>query len=222
MYKRQNSDSSDKVLEVNPGNRGGAKFVETGESSSEPNRNPVSPLFFSDLRKIYGDYHLAKLDLEGCELRALKADKAYLNKAKPTLLIEANDAAETCQIANYCRWLGYEVGFFDMPIWRKGNPKDAKEPFFALAHEAMLVAVAPGNMPEPSAELIKNGGRFVPIKNSGDVIEALWRTPRWSTQAWVKMSREELIAILGRLDRGTTRSEFQTAIYPKTPFGGET
>lgn len=211
------AEKSNRVLTVNPDNLGGTVVVQGADSSVDAIE--INLLTLSDLRQKHGDYDLVKLDLEGYELSALKADQSYLHKVKPFLMIEANDTPETCQIANYCRWLGYEVAFVNMPVWREDNPNGAVEPFFALAHESMLIASRPGDMPDPPHTLLRNGGRFIPIKNTHDVIEALWSTPRWSTANWDKMSREELIAVLGKLEKGLTKASYHAELNPQTPFG---
>lgn len=164
---------------VDRSNRGGAAFLDVempDETSLEACSVPKITL--AELRARHGDYHLAKLDLEGCELAALKADQAYLHAAKPILIIEASDTPQTCQIANYCRWLGYTVAYADMPVWRKDNPNGATEPIFSLAHEALLIAAPLGKLPKAPDTLEKNGGRLIPIRNSHDLVEALWLTPR--------------------------------------------
>lgn len=205
------------------GNRGSATFIGGAADTAQPNtetpKTVVPPLTLPEVRAAYGDYALAKLDLEGCELMALKGDHDYLASAKPFLLIEANPTEQTAQIANYCRMLGYETYFASLPVWRKHNPKSARDAIFPLSHEGALLACAPGTLPDMPRELFSNGGSIVQVEDTTQLIDALWRTPTWSTQEWMDMSKEELIAVIGRLSQGETRADFQVRLYPSAPIG---
>lgn len=204
----------------NEENRGSATFItDKTATPNTPNETFVQQLSLPEIRASYGDYNLAKVDLEGCELMALKADHAYLEAAKPFLIIEANDTVQTSQIANYCRSLGYETHYASLPVWRRHNPKNSSEPIFALAHEGALLACAPASLPEMPRELFSNGGSVVEVTDTTQLLEALWRTPRWSTDEWMEMSREQLIAVISRISEGDSRSDFQVRLYPTAPFG---
>lgn len=211
---------------VDPTNRGGARFSDEAveEEGASGVGGPVTSLILSDLRSEHGAYALAKFDLEGCELRALKSEQGFLHAARPALLIEASDTPQTIQIGNYCRWLGYHLFYADLPVWRRDNPKDADTPIFHLAHEGALVAASEETLArleasEAARELRAAGGRLVPAMRPEDLIDALWHTPRWSNAHWAALSREALIAELGKLGKWKSRAVYAAALRPDTPFG---
>ena len=211
---------------VDPANRGGARFSDDAPDGEAGNGAPVPSLALSALRAEHGAYQLAKFDLEGCELRALKSEQGFLHAAKPVLLIEASDTPQTIQIGNYCRWLGYHLFYADLPVWRRNNPKAADTPIFHLAHEGALVAAPRETLERLEAsdaarELRAAGGRLVPAMRPEDLIDALWHTPRWSNAHWAGLSREALIAELGKLGKWKSRAVYAAALRPDQPFGPE-
>lgn len=198
-------------------NRGAATFATTGTAAEDAPTVPAITL--PGIREHFGDYNLGKFDLEGFELATLKADAYYLETAKPVILVGANETPQSAQVANFLRSVGYETHYASLPVWRRHNPKAAIEPVFPLAHEGLLLACAPGTVPDTPPELRANGGSLTRVEDTTQLIEAFWKTPLYATQDWASMSREELIGVIGRLHKGETRADFQTRLYPTDPLG---
>ncbi|MDC0421754.1 FkbM family methyltransferase [Hellea sp.] len=209
--------SDDVHMRVNFKNLGASSVVPSSESTDG---GVVLATSLKEIRKIHGDYQMLKLDIEGSELTALKQDKSYLNAAKPVLFIEANETMKTCQVANYCRWLGYKVFYFSLPVFRTDNHNKSQKRIFQLAHEALLVMLPPSTFFDgPPVSIINDGGFCVEICNSKALIKALWETPRWANKAWMDMNKEQLIALLGRYQKNESFNDFMAQLMPEKPFG---
>lgn len=212
-------ESETAIIHPNLDNHGASYVTDVNEINVDQALS-IQTTNLAEIREEHGDYQLMKLDIEGCELTALKQDQSYLHKKKPILLIEANEHPKTCQVANYCRWLGYAVAYVSTPVFRRDNFNRSSEALFALAHEGLLVAYP---KPQGLFQLPKafelGGGVVVPISNTTDLVRALWKTPRWATKSWVEMTKEQLIAVIGHYEQGELFADYQVRLTPDTPFG---
>lgn len=189
-------------------NRGAVAYTPVSEGEGGEDDVESRPLW--KLREQYGDYDFLKLDVEGMEIDAIKSDFDYLKERQPVIWAECNDSPQSLEVLEALNALGYDPVYLAFPAFRKDNFHNNPELPFSLAYEAVLVAAQPDRLEKldisASPEVIIQR----PVKTSWDLRQALWSTPRWAEEEWVKMSKVELIALLGHIVRDEDLSDFLT------------
>lgn len=191
---------------VAPGNIGASQVTHDPERGSGVRLRPLHAL-----RREHGDYGLLKLDIEGMELEAFRSDAVWIRDNKPVIWLECNETPSTQPLFGALKWAGYDIFYFAFPAFRKGNFNANPEPVFPCAYEAALLGIAPGAAPELSREARENDCLLVPVPEYSALKAAMWRTPRWARPEWANLTRPELIALLGRAERGQKLASFLSA-----------
>ena len=169
---------------------------------------PINALSLPVLRQRHGPFDLIKLDVEGSELAALRADEDWLRAALPTLWLECNEDPAVLPLHDFVAGLGYELHYFSFPSFNPENHLGNPKPIFALAYEAGLLAVRPDTVVELPEALARVGCDLVKVRNVAHLLQCLWLTPRWGLEEWVAMSRPQLLALCSRQYRGHRFSGF--------------
>ncbi|WP_195759979.1 FkbM family methyltransferase [Paracoccus sp. S-4012] len=193
-----------------PQNHGATRY---SHAETRPEEGPAIPCrTLADLRAEFGPYDMLKLDLEGMELDALRGDLWYLRDRHPLIWAECNESPESLSLLGGLKWLEYDVLYVAFPAFRKTNHRGTEELIYPMAYEAALVA----GPAERLAGLATRAAALVPgediicrpIATSFDLRRALFDTPRWARPDWTGLSRAELIARLGRMEKGVALREF--------------
>ena len=152
----------------------------------------------ADLRVAYGAFDLIKLDIEGMELEVLRGDAVHLAQGRTALWLEANEDFRTLEVAQLLRSWGLDLFYFAFPAFNPNNFNGNSRPVYPFAFEAGLLA-APQTPPSLTAELRDAGCILRRIRNTDDLKDALWRTPRWGMAEWQNASgMQEVVALAGR------------------------
>lgn len=164
------------------------------------------------LRARLGDYDVLKLDLEGMELEALRADFAFLRARKPVIWAECNESRDSLDLLGALKWLNYDVLYVAFPAFRKANHRGSADLIFPMAYEAALVA-GPADrlnrLAEQASDLAPGEEILLRrIDTAYDLRRALFDTPRWARREWATMTRAELIAQLVRCRNGVKIETF--------------
>lgn len=165
-------------------------------------------LSLQSLRRRHGDYDILKLDIEGMESDALLGDADYILQAKPVIWAECNEAPTSFTLCDTIASLGYQPVYVAFPAFRRDNFNRSQELIYPAAYEAALVG-----LPADRKRRFLNsrlGTDFIirEVTSAADLRSALWNTPRWGEPEWLKMSKPELIARLGRITRGQNEQTF--------------
>lgn len=195
---------------VSEGTRDGS--VNTGartyKASTANSSETVESRALWQLREIAGPYDAIKLDIEGMEGEALRGDFEYLRDRKPLVWAECNEALSSLMLLEVLVSAGYEPLYVALPAFRARSFRGELPALFPMAYEAALLAAPPERLygldPTATAEEII----VRPVRTSWDLRQALWLTPRWATPEWAKMSRPELVALLGRISQGADLGVF--------------
>ena len=176
-----------------------------------------------DLRTEHGDYDVLKLDTEGMEADALRGDIQYLRSRKPIIWAECNENTASLDLFSVMRQLGYEPLYIAFPVIRRANYNKCAERLFPFAYEAALLAAPAERLPAFTTAATEEECIVRRVVSAADMRRALWDTPRWALSEWAEMTQPELIARLGRLNRGedfnfflTQDSEQITSVTPST------
>lgn len=181
--------------------------VQTGEEP-EMSSSRVAQTTLAALRAEFGSYQLVKLDIEGAEGAALLGDADWIGQNKPTIWAECNESIRSLELLETMCSLNLAVMFVAYPSWRRQSFKRPQEEIFPLAYEAALLAGSPESLSRFRADA---AGEELIVDRVSDVDhlrELLWRTPRWATKPWPALSRLELVALLGRGQKGERFEEF--------------
>ncbi|MBL3576175.1 FkbM family methyltransferase [Rhodovulum sulfidophilum] len=193
-----------------PNNHGATAYLQ---SDAQPADHPQIPCqTLPALRALHDDYDFLKLDLEGMELDALRADFTHIRDRRPVIWAECNESPASLQLLGAMKWLGYDVLYLAFPAFRSANYRGSRDLIYPMAYEAALVA-GPTDRLEA---LSKTAPALVPgedilcrhVQTSYDLRRALFDTPRWARKDWTEMSRAELIARLGRTEMQTPLGAF--------------
>lgn len=188
-------------------NHGAQAYEYHGAQEGEPD-NAVPCFTLAGLRRVHGDYDALKLDIEGAELDALKGDYTYIKENQPVLWIECNETPQSLELLSALRSLGYAPLYLAFPAFRRDNFRGNPDLIHPMAFEAALVAARPGVLDGVDWQVAGEEIIMRPVMTHGDLRRALFDTPRWSRQDWLELGRAELIARLGRGQRGQTLAEF--------------
>lgn len=167
----------------------------------------VPAVTLKELRLKHGSYDFLKLDIEGMEVDALRGDEGFIKQNKPVIWAECNEDPQSLQLLEVMLSFGYNPVYVAFPAIRTDNFKGNPELFFPMAYEAALVGAVPERLEAFSTAEVTDACIVRPINSKEDLLQALWDTPRWAQEDWVKLSRPELIACIGRLER---REQFAT------------
>lgn len=196
-----------------PNNHGATSFLYSEEKPAGDTAIQCHTL--PALRALHGDYDFLKLDIEGMELDALQGDFLHIREHQPVIWAECNESHDSLRLFGALKWLGYSVLYLAFPAFRTANFRAASDLIYPLAYEAALVAapavrldalaaVAPAMVPGEDVICRR-------VHSAYDLRRALFDTPRWSQEEWIRLSRAELIARLGRCDKGIRMQEFLIA-----------
>jgi FkbM family methyltransferase len=192
-----------------PENLGSLSFVAQAGTPPAGNWDAMPPLLtLPALRQRHGDFDLIKLDIEGAELAALRADAAWLAARRPTLWVECNEQPGVFALYEFIAGLGYDVHYLAYPSHNPHNFLGNREPIFPLAYEAGLVATQPGSPPALEEPLVAAGCDLIRVADAEHLRACLWITPRWGLAEWVGMPRSRLLALVSRLYRQQSFDEF--------------
>ena len=183
----------------------GASAMSVSENSSKAELTRFVRL--SDLREKYGAPDFIKMDIEGAELAALNSDRRWLSDNKPTLWVECNETRASLKLCIELLKCGYELFYVAFPSFNPDNFLSEVEEIHPMAHEAALLAMVPGRKGEldcviPPSVTVKQ------VKSVNDLRRALFYTPRWCKKEWLDLKRDELYALLGRLEKDTPLEAF--------------
>ncbi len=200
-------------INENPKNVGATLWEFSKEPPKDANLIPCHTL--KELRQEFGDYDFIKLDIEGMELDAIRADFSYLRQRQPTIWAECNESRMSLHLLAAFQKLGYEVLYVAFPAYRTANYRRIANIPFHMAYEAALVAGQPS--------LLSKLRNYASEKEKGaDILcyhvdtplslrKALFNTPRWCHMEWINLTRAELVARLGRCQKGIHLDKFMAA-----------
>lgn len=174
----------------------------------EPDAPVVESRSLRSLRDTHGDYSVLKLDVEGLEYDVLRSDYKYLTTVKPLLWVECNEDARSFDILQAMKSIGYEPLYVAFPAFRTANFRNSSDLIYPMAYEAALLGAPRERLSRLPSSV---DGEIIlarPVANRFELRRALFDTPRWSRAEWLSMNRAELIARLGRLQRGETLDKF--------------
>lgn len=191
-------------------NLGSLSFVaERGVSLEAEWDEMPAAVTLPQLRALHGNFDFIKLDLEGGELNALRADVDWLRVACPTLWVECNEQEGVFALYEFIRGLGYDVHYMAYPSYNPNNFLRNPKPIFAVAHEAGMIATQPGRPPILDSNLATAGCDLIKIQDAEHLRACLWVTPRWGLAEWAELPRSRLLALVSRLYR---QQQFETFI----------
>lgn len=193
-----------------PENRGATSYRHSDQS---PDSGAVIRCCsLAELRAEHGPYDMLKLDLEGMELDALRGDIPFLQSRHPLIWAECNEAQESLSLLGGLKWLKYDVLYVAFPAFRKANYHGSEDLIYPMAYEAALVAGPAERLERLAARAasLLPGEDIIwrPITTSFDLRRAMFDTPRWARPEWAGLSRVELVARLGRMERGIVLQGF--------------
>lgn len=189
------------------GNQGALTYVAAPEDVATSDEN-ITALPLWRIRETYGDYDCLKLDIEGWEFDALRSDFDYLKARKPVIWAECNEEPGSLKVLEAMTALGYAPLYIAFPAFRADNFKQNPESFFPMAYEAVLVGADSISLEALTANINPAEVISAPVRDSWELRQAMWRTPRWAEEGWLTLNQSELIALLGRAVRGETLAEF--------------
>ncbi|WP_103333268.1 FkbM family methyltransferase [Pseudotabrizicola formosa] len=160
------------------------------------------------LRSVHGNYDVLKLDIEGMEVEGIKGDFDYIRDHKPVIWAECNESFNSLLLLEALVAAGYDPVYVAFPAFRQANFRGRAEVPYAMAYEAALLAAPQDRLAAFEASGFGEDVIVRPVKTSWDLRQALWATPRWADSAWAQASRAELVALLGRMQRGETLGGF--------------
>lgn len=160
------------------------------------------------LRSLHGRYDILKLDIEGMEVEAIKGDFDHIRDHKPVIWAECNESLLSLRLLEALVAAGYDPVYVAFPAFRQANFRAHADLPYPMAYEAALLAAPPDRLAAFDATVLGEHIIAKPVRTSWDLRQALWTTPRWAAAPWVSASRTELIALLGRMQRGETLGSF--------------
>jgi FkbM family methyltransferase len=202
------ADTRAAKCEVNPSNRGGTIFRKIDNSTE---KGAVSAISLKKIWEFFGPFDLIKLDIEGMEQEVLLGEQALLETKQTTVWVEANATSASLSLAEMFLEWNVDLYYFAFPSFNPNNYSGSREPIFTFAYEAGLLA-SPRATPVLSSELQEAGCILRRIEKTGDLKEALWRTPRWGLPAWHgAKTAPELTALVGHSLMNASYDDFLSA-----------
>ena len=160
------------------------------------------------LRVEHGDYDVLKLDIEGMENAVIRSDIDYILERRPVIWAECNETASSILLLEALCWLNYEPIYVAFPSFRKQNFNGSTETIYPMAYEAVLLAASSERL-VAFRGIVDNEDIIIrQVKNSFELRQALWNTPRWAQPEWAGLSRPELVALIGHLARNESLDTF--------------
>lgn len=160
------------------------------------------------LRAEHGDYTVLKLDIEGMENAAIRSDIEYIQQHRPVIWAECNETVSSILLLEALCWLQYEPIYVAFPAFRKQNFNGSADMIYPMAYEAVLLAAPPERL-AAFRGVVDNEDIIVrPVKTSFDLRQALFNTPRWALPEWARMSKAELVAVIGHQMREENLHDF--------------
>ncbi len=191
------------------GNMGATSFVELDLPDAVADGDDGVSL--AGLRARFGAFDMVKLDIEGLELPALRADATALAGGATAIWAECNETARSLHLAEFLLSIGLPLWYFAFPSHNRRNANGVSEAIFPMGFEAGLLA-APAVPPALDAALVAEGCVLRPIGSTQALRAAMWETPRWGRPGWeLAESREALAALAGRELLGQAFSDFLVA-----------
>ena len=187
-------------------NRGTQRFEPAG--TGYPGGAAVPCTTLARLRGEFGDYTALKLDIEGGEFEALRADARFIRQTRPLVWAECNEAAQVKALLGFFLWAGLDPVYVAFPAFRRAGYRNGAAPIYPIAYEAAICGGGRGQFRDLGDNF---GGEEIitrPLASFQDLKQAMWDTPRWGREDWARMSRAELIARLGRMQRGESFGTF--------------
>lgn len=188
------------------GNWGATSWVESDDSPADAGER-VRLATLKTLRQAYGPYDVLKLDVEGYEAQVLEGDRDWIAACKPIVWAECNEDTRVEGVLNFLLSAGLEPQVISYPCFRQLSFRRPDRDIFPIAYEAALVGADPGWSERLDLHRLGEPITARPVASFRDLREALWLTPRWGNVEWTRLSKHELIALLGRAWR---REEFSS------------
>lgn len=185
-------------------NHGAQAYASTGAATNQS----IACKSLRSLRVTEGDYDVIKVDIEGMEHEVLRGDYAYLKSRQPIIWAECNEDPSSLQLLALFISLGYTPVYLAFPAFPKTNFNKDPAPIYPMAYEAALLATPPERLHRLTGTIAGEDIICRPVKTGFELRKALYDTPRWCAPEWAEMSRAELIAHLGRHQRGPHLSDF--------------
>lgn len=201
---------------ADPLNRGSARLVLSDKDCAQAGPLDVPATTLGALRARFGDYSFLKLDIEGMEADAIDGDRHYILERKPVIWAECNQSAQSFVLLDQMLSVGYIPLYVAFPSIRSDNFRGNHEMFYPMAYEAALVGATPERLARLSFGSVCDPCILRTVNGPCDLRKALWDTPRWARKEWVGLSKPELVARIGRLDRG---ERFDSFIDGQPPVG---
>lgn len=195
------------VVLADNANHGSARFVLANHNDQHHSCH-IPSITLLELRSQHGNYDFLKLDIEGMELEALQGDSDYIKTYSPVIWAECNECKQSFVLLDKLFELGYSPLYVAFPVIRTEKRQTSRQVVPPIAYEAALVCALPDRLNRLSTLTISDTCIVRKIGNNNDLRQALWDTPRWGRQDWVKLSRPELIARVGHYERGDVYEEF--------------
>lgn len=190
---------------VDPMNLGSFSLAQPAMSQDNLRATLLTPISLATLRADFGDYEVLKLDVEGIETAVLQSDAQWIEENKPLIWCECNESPRSLELFDTLKSFGYEIYFYRYRAYNVDNFNGSMDELFPFAHEAGLLAMAPGSkLPLFHEEVIM--GNVRKITTRAELRRELWLTPRWGMSEWEGLSKIELIAMCSRL---ASRNDFQ-------------
>jgi FkbM family methyltransferase len=193
-------------------NHGAARFI-LKSSSEEQSSDCISSITLQELRSRYGNYDFLKLDIEGMEVSAIQGDADYINKRKPVIWAECNEDKQSFILLDKLIELGYAPLYVAFPVIRSEKRQTPRQVIHPMAYEAALVCGSPERLKKLTTSAISDPCIVRKVSTHNDLRQALWDTPRWARQEWVDLSKPELVARIGHLERGDDYETFPELNY---------
>lgn len=186
----------------------GANCLEHLEEPTGNNVKIIDQYTLAKLGRMHGTPDLVKMDIEGMELEAIKYSQGWIKDNKPTFWLECNESANSLALWELLDWLGYDVYYFAFPSFNPSNFKGSEMKIFGCAYEAGLLAINNNSNLSIGNTFYERDCLFSKVTSKQELKQLMWKTPRWSKEEWLTLTKAELIALLGRKELNSDFSEF--------------
>ena len=186
------------VLSESAHNRGTQRF----EPAEDALGDAIPCTTLPRLRARYGDYTALKLDIEGAEFETLSADARFIRETSPLVWAECNETRAVERLLGFFLWAGLKPVYVAFPAFRRASHRTGAVPIFPIAYEAAICGGGANRFRDIGGSFAGEEVIVRPLATFQDLKQAMWDTPRWGCEDWARMSRPQLIARLGRMERG--------------------